>query len=361
MTLVESIGTDAPAADRSRTAMFRADRPYVFHVELTDKCNAGCPMCPRTDALNFCKPDRTRVFNVELGLDDFRTHFTDAFCARTDEIVFGGAYGDPLAASQLLEIVEHLTERGVRVAVSTNGGLRPPRWWTRLGEAMKRTGSRLELHVDGLADTNHLYRVNTRFERIMENARAYIATGARAEWHFIIFRHNQHQVEEAFRQSREMGFAQFTLIDTIRFSGGPCYEYVMPDGERRGLELPTVRASQFRLAGEGIEYVEEPDGPPPPSRVDRIDCKSARFNRPYVSAHGQVSACCWVTGSEEERAFFAAHALGPERYNIRNRPLEEILLDEPFASHYAAAWKADGLATCRHKCGRMLRNQRNRL
>ena len=26
--------------------MFTPDRPYIFHIELTDKCNAGCPMCP---------------------------------------------------------------------------------------------------------------------------------------------------------------------------------------------------------------------------------------------------------------------------------------------------------------------------
>ncbi|MBK0397611.1 radical SAM protein [Limibaculum sp. M0105] len=344
--------------------MFTSERPYIFHVELTDKCNAGCPMCPRTDAMNFCKPDRTKVFNVELGLEDFRTHFTDEFCARTEEIVFGGAYGDPLAASQLLEIVEHLTERGVRLAVSTNGGLRPPKWWTRLGEAMKRTGSRLELHLDGLADTNHLYRVNTRWERIMENARAYIATGARAEWHFIIFKHNQHQIEEANRLSKEMGFAEFTLIDTIRFSGGPTYDYVMPTGERCALELPDVKAAQFRASDDGgVALLEKPaaatDGPR--LGVNGIDCKSAAFNRPYISAHGQVSACCWVTGSDEEAAFFADHGLGPERYNIRNRPLEDILLDEPFASLYARAWAQDSLKNCRHKCGRMLRNKRNTL
>ncbi|MEO1459574.1 MAG: hypothetical protein AAFV49_18695, partial [Pseudomonadota bacterium] len=95
--------------------------------------------------------------------------------------------------------------------------------------------------------------------------------------------------------------------------------------------------------------------------VNGIDCKSAAENRAYISAHGQVSACCWVTGSEEETAFFARHGLAPERYNIRNRPLAEILADEPFASLYAAAWAEDSLATCRHKCGRMLRNKRNRL
>ncbi|MEL6197340.1 MAG: radical SAM protein, partial [Pseudomonadota bacterium] len=279
-----------------------------------------------------------------------------AFCARTEEIVFGGAYGDPLAGSELLEITDHLTARGVRLAISTNGGLRKPDWWRRLGEAMKRTGSRLELHVDGLADTNPLYRVNTRFERIMENARAYIDTGARAEWHYIIFRHNEHQIDEAIALSRQMGFASFTLIDTVRFSGGPSYTYRLPSGEERHLELPSVRAADYGQAPAAPEH-------PPKNRpgVNGIDCKSAAFNRPYISAHGQVSACCWVTGSEEEKTFFARHGCAPERYNIRNRPLEEILLDEPFASLYAAAWRQDCLANCRHKCGKMLRNKRQTL
>ena len=84
-----------------------------------------------------------------------------------------------------------------------------------------------------------------------------------------------------------------------------------------------------------------------PFGVNGIDCKSAAFNRPYISAHGQVSACCWVTGSDEEAAFFKSHGLAPERYNIRNRPLEDILLDEPFTRLYAQAWEADSLATCR--------------
>ena len=346
--------------------MFTASRPYTFHIELTDKCNAGCPMCPRTDAMNFCKSDREKVFNVELSLDDFKQHFTDEFCARTEEIVFGGAYGDPLAASQLIEIADHLTARGVRLAVSTNGSLRNPDWWRRFGQMMKRTGSRLELHIDGLADTNPLYRVNTFFEKIMENARAYIATGA---WHFHLATGDRDFLERMWPTiDRAIGFAQFTLIDTIRFSGGPRFEYRMPGGETRHLELPTVKAADFTAPDGGVGLIERPEaaaqevvpaGTHP--GVNGIDCKSAAFNRPYISAHGQVSACCWVTGSDEEAAFFAGHDLGPERYNIRNRPLEDILLDEPFARLYAQAWKADRLATCRHKCGRMLRNKRKTL
>ncbi len=153
------------------------------------------------------------------------------------------------------------------------------------------------------------------------------------------------------------------MTGTIRSSGGPRYEYRMPDGETRHLELPSVKAAEFQTSGDGIAVIERPEQAVAANTagINGIDCKSAAFNRPYISAHGQVSACCWVTGSDEEAAFFAGHGLGPERYNIRNRPLEEILLDEPFASLYAKAWAVDSLNNCRHKCGKMLRNKRNRL
>jgi MoaA/NifB/PqqE/SkfB family radical SAM enzyme len=338
--------------------MFDPARPYSFHIELTDKCNAGCPMCPRTDHMNRCRTNRDVVRNTELALADFQTHFTEDFCARTAEVIFGGAYGDPLAATELLEIVEHLTDRGVRIAVSTNGSLRKPEWWARMGRAMKRTGSRLELHVDGLEDTNPLYRVNTSYAKIMENAAAYLGTGARAEWHFIIFRHNQHQIEEAFRRSRALGFAAFTLIDTVRFGPTGRFDYVMPSGEARTLESPTVRGRDFRM---GRTVAREPGDSPRGTARDGIRCKSSTRNSPYISAHGQVSACCWVAGSGEEAQFFGAHGFGPARYNLRNRPLEEIMADEPFASFYAKAWKEDTLPTCRRKCGMVRRNRRETL
>ena len=340
--------------------MFSARRPLSFHIEVTDKCNAGCPMCPRTDAMNNCLPDRSRVFNRELKLDLFERQFTAELLARTEEIIFGGNFGDPLSASQILPIVEYLTGQGTRVAIATNGSLRKPDWWRRLGEAMKRSGSRLELHVDGLADTNHLYRTRTDFARIMENAAAYMETGARAEWHFIIFGHNQHQVEEAWQLSREMGFAAFILIDTVRFKGAT-YPYRMPDGELRHLELPEVRAADFDFgAGGEASRPKAGDAKDPGERfaVNGINCRSAVNNKPYIDAAGQVSACCWIAGSEEEQGFLARSGLEAERFSLYHRQLAEILEDEPFASLYAEAWQADCLTTCRQKCGMNRTNTR---
>ena len=224
--------------------MFSKERPYRFHLELTDKCNAGCPMCSRTDPANFCKAN-DKVQKLDLTLADFERHFTPEFCARTEHIELGGGLGDPLAARDCLEICDHLTRYGVNLVVSTNGGLRNTQWWEKLGHILQRTDSVVQLHVDGLKDTNPLYRVNTDFDKIMANAQAYLATGAPAEWYYILFRHNEHQVEEARDLSRRMGFRNFVLIDTIRFGKRDSFPYRLPNGEWHALEPATLTSADF--------------------------------------------------------------------------------------------------------------------
>lgn len=351
--------------------MFDPARPYDFHLELTDKCNAGCPMCGRTDAMNGCRPDPRKVRKIELTLDDLRRHFTGDFCRRVGEVQLGGSLGDALAARDCLQIVEHLTGHGVRVVLSTNGSLRTPAWWRRLAQAMRRTGSILELHVDGLADTNPLYRVNTDFAKIMENARAYLAAEATADWYYILFRHNEHQVEEARDLARQMGFRDFVLIDTIRFGRTARFDYVLPNGECRSLEPPTRRAADFGATLRTASTQPEETGlgaAPPGSKAARaaagiggIRCKAQALNRPYIAADGYVSACCWVEHSTDERDLRAASGRPETDFSIHHRPLVEILHDEPFASFYEQAWQAGAQPICQRKCGQGLRNRRARL
>ncbi|GAB5470697.1 MAG: hypothetical protein Kilf2KO_37270 [Rhodospirillales bacterium] len=348
--------------------MFTTARPYRFHVELTDKCNAACPMCQRVRHLDFCKTDYAKVQKIELNLADFEEHFDDAFCAQVAEVEFGGGLGDALAASDCLEICDHLTKRGVRVLISTNGSLRSTDWWRELGHVMRRNDSFVELHVDGLADTNRLYRVNTYFDKIMENAEAYLATGAVAEWHYILFKHNEHQASEARDLSRAMGFRKFVLIDTIRFGKKANFEYQMPSGETRYLEPPSYTAAQF-AERHADQVPPAPPAPPPAPDPDGlrgqaeagvagIHCKSQIKNSAYINTEGFVSPCCWLSGSNEELVMIDRAGGDRAAYNIRNRSLAEILLDEPFASLYRQDWLDGGNAVCNRKCGAMIRNTR---
>ena len=348
--------------------MFSKERPYRFHLELTDKCNAGCPMCSRTDPANFCKAN-DKVQKLDLTLADFERHFTPEFCARTEHIELGGGLGDPLAARDCLEICDHLTRYGVNLVVSTNGGLRNTQWWEKLGHILQRTDSVVQLHVDGLKDTNPLYRVNTDFDKIMANAQAYLATGAPAEWYYILFRHNEHQVEEARDLSRRMGFRNFVLIDTIRFGKRDSFPYRLPNGEWHALEPATLTSADFekkfqqeasssKSQGASLPSPLDPIAAKAAAGVNGIRCKSQIHNRPYINCEGFVSPCCWMATSPEEVFVYEQAGLDMANYNIRNRLLSDILHDEPFASLYERDWETGNNPICNRKCRDMVRNTR---
>ena len=348
----------ATAISNWRKLMFSAKRPYRFHIELTDKCNAGCPMCPRTDPLNRSKPNRTLVRNIELSLADFQAHFTDAFCERVDEVALSGNLGDPAAASDCLEICEHLIERGIAVVISTNGGLRPAAWWDRLGRAFARNGSCVQFHIDGLRDTNPLYRIHTSFDKILANASAFIEAGGTAEWHYILFRHNEHQVRDARQLAHKTGFAKFVLIDTVRFGRRPYFRYQLPDGSYRLLEPPTLTSADFDAEPVDMTATVEHARGGTRNEMRAIDCKAKGANRPFISSNGHVSPCCWTSASPEEDAVYSLAKLDRRRYCIHTRPLGEILNDEPFATLFERNWLTGNNATCRKKCGEKTRNKR---
>lgn len=71
--------------------------------------------------------------------------------------------------------------------------------------------------IDGLEDTNHIYRRNTNFKKIMDNARAYIETGASAHWDMLVFEHNKHQVQQCRDMAMELGFNWFRSKTTDRW------------------------------------------------------------------------------------------------------------------------------------------------
>ena len=45
----------------------------------------------------------------------------------------------------------------------------------------------------------------------MTNVKSFIQAGGEAHWEFLVFKHNEHQVEEARNLAREMGFKEFYL------------------------------------------------------------------------------------------------------------------------------------------------------
>lgn len=343
-----------------------------IHVEITNKCNAACPMCARNHfggkqkdfGLEEWAPgDGKRVFVPQLK--------------NLRNVLFCGTHGDPSAAQHTLTYIEDVKAHpNATIEYYSNASIKPASWWSDLGKLLRRKVDdnyyrRSDLgifSVDGLEDTNHLYRRQTNFEKIMENAEAFIAAGGIARWDFIVFKHNEHQVEKARARAEKMGFKQFRVRKTSRFT-------YSPDG-------PTRHRVQNKT-GEVEYYLEPPTHEeyrnPNESKIlnamatnyqehlakIEISClNKTQFQRLYVNAHLQLHPCCFISNDtypsknpivqDTRNKVFQKYA---EDFNsLKTRSWDEILT-HPFFSHdLVTSWdssiESGRLLRCARTCGK---------
>jgi MoaA/NifB/PqqE/SkfB family radical SAM enzyme len=268
--------------------MYRYEDIAEIHLELTTRCNASCPQCPRNLSGGPVNPSLPLV---ELGLEDVRRILPSELTRRLKKVYACGNYGDPMVARDTLAIFRHLRDENpaLELGMFTNGSGRPASFWRDLA----RTVNYVRFSIDGLEDTNALYRRGTSWAQIMESVSAFIGAGGRAEWDFIVFRHNEHQIEEARALARRLGFVRFFLKRTSRFfspagtSGKQVVDrdgssaYVLEEPRDPSLRNPAV----VHLTQVGFsEYQAETE----------IRCKAVGYRRLYISAEGLAFPCCWT-------------------------------------------------------------------
>jgi MoaA/NifB/PqqE/SkfB family radical SAM enzyme len=195
--------------------MFNRQNTKILHLETSSVCNAACPMCPREIDKGFNKDTDA----VSLSVKQIKEMFDVSFIKNLHSMFMCGNYGDPASAPECLEIFEYFrhVNPDISLGIHSNGSLRNKSWWSKLGTILSQPKDYCYFSVDGLKDTNHLYRVNTNFDKIMENASSFIKAGGNAHWEYLVFEHNEHQVEEARTLSQSMGFVNFREKVSRRF------------------------------------------------------------------------------------------------------------------------------------------------
>ena len=86
-----------------------------LHIELTDKCNARCPQCIRTN-VNTGETEPW-ILKKELYIDDFKNIITPNDLANLYHINFCGNYGEPLAAKDLIPILKYCYEYNPKLSI----------------------------------------------------------------------------------------------------------------------------------------------------------------------------------------------------------------------------------------------------
>lgn len=171
-------------------------------LEITSDCNAACPGCARTQNLDKFSIEHISLLDIQLAFPK------EAISGVKFKLC--GVLGDPAKHKNMTSIVQYIVENGGKCEISTNGGLLPEKDWETLGSIATNYPSMLHIHfcVDGHELTNHIYRVNTKFSVIKRNMEAYsrYAPEKSATWIFIVFDHNEKELNVAKKDALSLNF-----------------------------------------------------------------------------------------------------------------------------------------------------------
>lgn len=252
------------------------------HLEISTRCNAACPGCPR----NLCGVDVIDDFPLyDMSLQDAQAIFTTAFLTQLNAIHINGNLGDFVTARDGLAIVEYFLSQNpqLNISISTNAGIRSS-VWTRLAEL----GVVVYFCIDGLEGTHELYRQQTKWTTVIDNAKQFIAAGGLAHWKMIRFDHNEHEVAECQQLADEYGFTAFEYVDHGRSD--------FPVFNQKGQFQHNIGSHSLPTQFEKILWVhyEGMDRPEPRPASKKISCEVAKGRSVYITAIGEVYPCCWL-------------------------------------------------------------------
>ncbi|OGQ06015.1 MAG: hypothetical protein A3F82_05185 [Deltaproteobacteria bacterium RIFCSPLOWO2_12_FULL_44_12] len=350
--------------------IYRLEDIVYVQVEVTSKCNSACPQCPRNV---FGGRDLPTLPLVDLTLEDCQKIFPEDFVRSIKTLYMCGTYGDPIVSRYTLDTVRWLrsVNPSLEIGLNTNGSAGNASWWSALALLLGHHGY-VTFSIDGLEDTNAIYRRNTSFKKIIENAKIFIGEGGRANWDFIVFKHNEHQVESARQFSKEMGFSNFTAKRTGRFfdknhkmldkqpvlnkNGEIEYFLEKPEQPQYQNQSLSLYENVVKKYGSFSKYLDQ----------THITCNAKRKSELYVSAEGLVFPCGWLhdrlygiqvedTPSSKQLLAMIDKNGGMDSINAKKRPLKTIV-EETFFNLIEQSWRLKTVAhgkleRCAVMCG----------
>jgi len=253
---------------------------------ITNRCNAGCPLCARHNYGTSQLHDNIKKLN---NLDfEFFKKITDGLGAYSKNINadFVGTIGDCVMHPEVLEIATYASQKYNKIEIHTNGSARSKEFWTALG---KLPNLKIVFSIDGLEDTHHLYRINTDYNKILQNAKTYIDAGGYAIWKFIKFQHNEHQVEEAKSIAKSLNFQKFKSIASARWALPSVTVSATEYKNKINKNKDTVTLNPSSDADVTMikKYQDRS------FQLDSINCRTISEGLLYIDEYGKLWPCCY--------------------------------------------------------------------
>lgn len=249
--------------------MWTVDTIEWIDIELTSFCNIECKGCFRV-----LSKEADKILNkTYINLDTIREKFQKEMFPNIKIINFCGSVDEPTTHPNFFEIIDHFAEWNCHINIATNGSLRTTKWWTELTKRLPKS-HRVTWGIDGSDELSEVYRKGSNFKKVEQNYRAFIAAGGQAVWQFIVFEHNEHQLEIAKQKAKDEGFKDFKTIISHRKDA-----------------KDVVPKQEIKNADNNLKEI---------ATESCISCKYKNQKRIFVNHMGNVIPCCHLNSKMME-------------------------------------------------------------
>ena len=358
---------------------YELDRTNYMMLEFTSACNARCPACARTQ--HFVNGGVTPQGKPHLS----RYHIEQLFERRWEKLErlnIDGNYGDSMLHPQALEYLQYIADTQnaaqIKVYIDSNGGYKDEAFWRDTAQLLRQfhPTSCVTFGIDGIDnDTHQRYRVRVDFDTVMRNSAAFIAEGGLAEWKWIGFEYNDHQLETAKQMAFDRGF------DAFVYKNSRVRQTVIRDaisntiGHTVNLDSMQQRHNQNVKSTISQDIVAQAQQEVASTADFTNDCTIAcRFRRPthygfQVEHSGYIYQCCHLPGYYNYQLpgslIHNEYAYYTNKYesnwnSLDHHSIEEILSHPYFQHDLEDSWnnRTDSevnprIVRCITKCGSM--------
>jgi MoaA/NifB/PqqE/SkfB family radical SAM enzyme len=267
--------------------------------------------------------------------------------AKIEHFLFCGSIGDPIYATEFLEIIEYIKRNSqVRVRIVTNGSYKKTDWWLQLAQLLDYNDM-ITFSVDGWDhDSNNQYRINSNFDSILEGIRTVRKHSAcQIRWSTIYFSFNQHSIDRIREVARSAGCDTFQTVKSSKFDGR--YLTGSVDTMKPADEL-VAETAVYETAVEQLKKSAYIPIVPAVSPHPHAWAKCLNYQKDmFVGIDGLVVPCPWFDNTYQPNRFVLENQ---DRLSIRHRSFFEIIDDAELWSQLTSSFESDPLPICKIKC-----------
>jgi radical SAM protein with 4Fe4S-binding SPASM domain len=252
--------------------------PISISIEPTTSCNLRCPECP-SGLRSFTRP--TGMLEKDL--------FEKIIDEQKDTLLYLILYfqGEPYLNKNFFDYISFASSRRIYTATSTNAHYLDEK---NSIQTVKSGLDRLIISIDGFTQESYeTYRIGGQVNKVISGTKNLLAARKILKsqtpyviWQFIVFKHNEHEIEAVKRLGKELG------VDKVAIKTAQVYDY------ENGSDL-------IPESGDYARYAKGADGKYQ-LKNEMADHCWRMWSSPVITWDGKVIPCCFDKDAD--------HALG---------------------------------------------------